>query len=161
MTEAIPPRWLWNGGVPVKPPATAHAGPVWPFHPVPLDLSESCKLGEISDRYLAAYSEGMREPRFVPTRVRPTPDAEGSAPDLPGTVGPVRELQGNPSGYLITYPLRVRLEVLRPSQEVRGALLDVYDRQLAAWEGPEDELDVFVGTLAHAFLLRISRILSE
>lgn len=156
-----PPRWLWNGGVPVPPPLTVHPRPVWSFHPVPIDLGEARKLGQVSDRYLAAYAKGVREPRLVKSLVLPSSDAKRNPRDLPRLVPPVLPSDGDSLSYLVVYPLRVRLEVESPSKEIRGALLDVNDRVLAAWEGPQDELDVFVGTVSHAFTRSFARILRE
>ena len=145
---------LRSCGVLPRPPLACLPAPVWPFHPLPIDLGEVSELSEISDRYLAAYSEGVREPSLVPTTVLSTPDTDGPPHLRPGFVLPVRKDERVPTSLLLLDPLRVCGEVLRPSEELRCRLLDANDRVLATWQGPKDELDVFVAVV-HVQLLRL------
>ena len=145
---------LRSRGVLPRPPLTRLPAPVWPFHPLPIDLGEVRKLSEISDRYLAAYSEGVREPSLVPTTVLSTPDTDGLSHLRPGFVLPVRKEDRVSDSLLLLDPLRVCGEVLRPSEELRCRLLDANDRVLATWQGSKDELDVFVAVV-HVQLLRL------
>ena len=124
---------------------------------MPIALSEVSKLSKVSQRNLRPDTELARGPaRVASDRFSETHAKRDSTNGLTRRAS-VLERSGHTFRCASSCPLALRLVVLEPPEVLRCGLFDHQGRCLTTWEGPKDELDVFVGSVSHA----VSRLISS
>lgn len=131
------------------PPEPGLTGSIGPYQEVPVALDEVRKLREIELGDLGPQLEANR-PRLLPRPRRKLNDQSGSlrrGPKAPGH-GP-GGVGVAPQPVLFKQVLLEAQVVLSDAEGLQGVVFGPKRQELARWQCPEDEIDVFVGCLSH------------